>query len=74
GIFSEGKYFHPCAFLKIIKQIYKQVFLWPSGESPALKQEAFAMMLLDWSITLKESGMVLFKLYEELKIDGLMPD
>jgi hypothetical protein len=73
GIFSEGKRFHPHAFLKTVKQIYEQVFLWPSGESPALKQEAFAMMLLDWSTTLKE-GTVLFKLYEELEIDNSMPD
>ncbi|KAG2038697.1 hypothetical protein BDR03DRAFT_810199, partial [Suillus americanus] len=45
GNFSEGKHFHPHAFLETIKQIYEQVFLWPSGESPALEQEAFAMML-----------------------------
>ncbi|KAG0697389.1 hypothetical protein DFH29DRAFT_878740 [Suillus ampliporus] len=73
GIFSEGKHFHPCAFLETIKQIYKQVFLRPSGESPALEQEAFATMLLDRSTTL-ESGTVLFKLYEELEIDGTTPD
>ncbi|KAG1728994.1 uncharacterized protein EDB91DRAFT_1005463, partial [Suillus paluster] len=45
GIFSEGKRFHPRAFLETVKSIYEQVFLWPSGESPALEQEAFAMML-----------------------------
>ncbi|KAG2349498.1 hypothetical protein BDR05DRAFT_835460, partial [Suillus weaverae] len=45
GIFSEGKHFHPRAFLETVKQIYEQVFLRPSGESPALEQEAFAMML-----------------------------
>jgi hypothetical protein len=52
GIFSEGKHFHLCAFLETIKQIYEQVFLWPSGESPALEQEAFAMScaVLDLSI------------------------
>jgi hypothetical protein len=73
GIFSEGKRFHSHAFLKTVKQIYEQVFLQPSGESPALKQEAFAMMLLDWPTTLKE-GTMLFKLYEELEIDNSMPD
>ncbi|KAG2115631.1 hypothetical protein DEU56DRAFT_748514, partial [Suillus clintonianus] len=73
GIFSEGKRFHPRAFLEIVKQIYEQVFLRPSGESPALEQEAFAMMLLDQSMTL-ESGTVLFKLYEELEIDESTPD
>ncbi|KAG1721189.1 hypothetical protein EDB19DRAFT_1646626, partial [Suillus lakei] len=73
GIFSEGKHFHPHAFLKTVKQIYEQVFLRPSGESPALEQESFVRMLLDWSTTL-ESGTVLFKLYEELEIDGSMPD
>ncbi|KAG1766656.1 hypothetical protein EDD22DRAFT_773799, partial [Suillus occidentalis] len=73
GIFSEGKHFHPHAFLETVKQIYKQVFLRPSGESPALKQKAFAMMLLDQSTTLKE-GTVLFKLYEELEIDESTPD
>ncbi|KAG0700040.1 hypothetical protein DFH29DRAFT_876907 [Suillus ampliporus] len=32
GIFSEGKHFHPRAFLETgIKQIYEQVFLRPSG-------------------------------------------
>ncbi|KAG1779305.1 hypothetical protein EV702DRAFT_950579, partial [Suillus placidus] len=37
---------HTCGtFLKTVKQIYKHVFLQPSGESPALKQEAFAKML-----------------------------
>ncbi|KAG1719013.1 hypothetical protein EDD22DRAFT_791944 [Suillus occidentalis] len=74
GVFSEGKHFHPCTFLETVKSIYEQVFLWPSGESPALEQEAFAMMLLDWSTTLKESGMVLFKLYEELEINESMLD
>ncbi|KAG2140102.1 hypothetical protein DEU56DRAFT_293234 [Suillus clintonianus] len=74
GIFSEGKRFHPRAFLEIVKQIYEQVFLRPSGESPALEQEAFAMMLLDRSTTLEESGTVLFKLYEELEIDESTPD
>ncbi|KAG1743758.1 uncharacterized protein EDB91DRAFT_1051073, partial [Suillus paluster] len=74
GIFSEGKRFHPRAFLETVKSIYEQVFLWPSGESPALEQEAFAMMLLDWSTTLEESGTVLFKLYEELEIDESTPD
>ncbi|KAG1901602.1 uncharacterized protein F5891DRAFT_1187473 [Suillus fuscotomentosus] len=73
GIFSEGKHFHPRAFLETVKQIYKQVFLRPSGESPALEQEAFTMMLLDRSMTLEE-GMVLFKLYEELEIDKSTPD
>ncbi|KAG2158792.1 uncharacterized protein EDB93DRAFT_1245361 [Suillus bovinus] len=73
GIFSEGKHFHPCAFLKTVKQIYEQVFLRPSGESPALEQEAFATMLLDRSTTL-ESRTVLFKLYEELEIDGTTLD
>ncbi|KAG2738561.1 hypothetical protein P692DRAFT_20758243, partial [Suillus brevipes Sb2] len=73
GIFSEGKRFHPRAFLETVKQIYEQVFLRPSGESPALKQEAFAMMLLDRSTTLEE-GTVLFKLYEELEIDESTPD
>ncbi|KAG2111136.1 uncharacterized protein F5147DRAFT_573872 [Suillus discolor] len=73
GIFSEGKHFHSCAFLEMVKQIYEQVFLWPSGESPALEQEAFAMMLLDQSMTL-ESGTVLFKLYEKLEIDRTTPD
>ncbi|KAG1773603.1 hypothetical protein EV702DRAFT_1048166 [Suillus placidus] len=62
------------ASLETIKQIYEQVFLWPSGESPALEQEAFATMLLDWLMTLEESGTVLFKLYEELEIDSLTPD
>ncbi|KAG2159436.1 uncharacterized protein EDB93DRAFT_1061007, partial [Suillus bovinus] len=71
GIFSEGKHFHLRAFLETVKQIYEQVFL--RGESPALEQEAFATMLLDQSTTLK-SGTVLFKLYEELKIDGTTPD
>ncbi|KAG1849088.1 hypothetical protein C8R48DRAFT_563068, partial [Suillus tomentosus] len=52
GIVSEGKCCHPRAFLKTVKQIYEQVFLRPSGESPALEQEAFAMMLLDRSMTL----------------------
>ena len=65
GIFSEGKYFHPRTFLETVKQIYRQAFLRPSGESPALEQEAFDRMLLDWSTTL-ESGAMLFKLYEEL--------
>ncbi|KAG1774617.1 hypothetical protein EV702DRAFT_1047571 [Suillus placidus] len=74
GIFSEGKHFHPRAFLETVKQIYEQVFLRPSGESPALEQEAFAMMLLDRSTTLEESGTVLFKLYEELEIDSSTPD
>jgi hypothetical protein len=46
----------------------------PFGESPALKQEAFATMLLDWLTTLEKSGTVLFDLYEELEIDGSMPD
>ena len=73
GIFSEGKHFHPRTFLETIKQIYEQVFLRPSGESPALEQESFARMLLDRSTTL-ESGTVLFKLYEELEIDGSTPD
>ncbi|KAG1769928.1 hypothetical protein EV702DRAFT_1049495 [Suillus placidus] len=73
GIFSEGKHFHPRAFLETVKQIYEQVFLWPSGESPALEQEAFATMLLDRSTTLEESGTVLFKLYEELEIDSSTP-
>ncbi|KAG2097022.1 uncharacterized protein F5147DRAFT_816938, partial [Suillus discolor] len=73
GIFSDGKCFHLCAFLETVKQIYKQVFLQLSGESPALEQEAFAMMLLDRTTTL-ESGTVLFKLYEELEIDATMPD
>ncbi|KAG1834789.1 hypothetical protein EV424DRAFT_1309714 [Suillus variegatus] len=73
GIFSEGKHFHPRAFLETVKQIYEQVFLRPSGESPALEQEAFATMLLDRSTTL-ESGTVLFKLYEELEIDETTPD
>ncbi|KAG2117883.1 uncharacterized protein F5147DRAFT_648321 [Suillus discolor] len=73
GVFSKGKHFYPCAFLETVKQIYEKVFLWPSGESPALKQEAFATMLLDWSTTL-ESGTVLFKLYEELEINGMTPD
>ncbi|KAG1785108.1 uncharacterized protein HD556DRAFT_1435280 [Suillus plorans] len=59
GIFSEGKHFHPRAFLETVKQIYEQ--------------EAFATMLLDWSMTL-ESGTVLFKLYEELEIYGMTPD
>ncbi|KAG1750909.1 hypothetical protein EDB19DRAFT_1825130 [Suillus lakei] len=27
GIFSKGKHFHSCTFLKMVKQIYKQVFL-----------------------------------------------
>ncbi|KAG2148639.1 uncharacterized protein EDB93DRAFT_1046919, partial [Suillus bovinus] len=67
GIFSEGKHFHPHAFLETVKQIYEQVFLRPSSESPALEQEAFVTMLLDRSTTL-ESGTVLFKLYEELEI------
>jgi hypothetical protein len=31
-------------------------------------------MLLDQSMTLEESGTVLFKLYKELKIDRLMSD
>ncbi|KAG1783479.1 hypothetical protein EV702DRAFT_1208420, partial [Suillus placidus] len=74
GIFSEGKHFHPRAFLETVKQIYEQVFLRPSGESPALEQEAFATMLLDRSTTLEESGTVLFKLYEELEIDSSTPD
>ncbi|KAG1872239.1 hypothetical protein F4604DRAFT_1582841, partial [Suillus subluteus] len=73
GIFLEGKHFHPRAFLETVKQIYEQVFLRPSGESPALKQEAFTRMLLDRSTTLK-SGTVLFKLYEELKIAGMTLD
>ncbi|KAG1878541.1 hypothetical protein C8R48DRAFT_590146, partial [Suillus tomentosus] len=50
GIFFEGKHFYPCAFLKTVKQIYKQVFLWPSGGGPALDQEAFTIILLDQSI------------------------
>ncbi|OJA09370.1 hypothetical protein AZE42_08544 [Rhizopogon vesiculosus] len=62
GIFSEGKHFHPCAFLETVKQIYEQ--------------EAFVRMLLDRSTTL-ESGTVLFKLYEDVEVgtstsDGLM--
>ncbi|KIK31878.1 hypothetical protein CY34DRAFT_19478 [Suillus luteus UH-Slu-Lm8-n1] len=73
GIFSEGKRFHPRTFLETVKQIYEQVFLRPSGESPALEQEAFAMMLLDRSTTLEE-GTVLFKLYEELEIEESTPD
>ncbi|KAJ8596095.1 hypothetical protein M405DRAFT_782130 [Rhizopogon salebrosus TDB-379] len=73
GVFSEGKHFHPRAFLETVKQIYEQVFLRPSGESPALEQEAFVRMLLDRSTTL-ESGTVLFKLYEELEIDSSTPD
>ncbi|KAG1727637.1 hypothetical protein EDD22DRAFT_789270 [Suillus occidentalis] len=73
GIFSDGKCFHPRAFLETVKQIYEQVFLQPSGESPALEQEAFATMLLDRSTTL-ESGTVLFKLYKELEIDATTPD
>ncbi|KAG1861004.1 hypothetical protein C8R48DRAFT_571014, partial [Suillus tomentosus] len=52
GVFSEGKHFHLRAFLETVKQIYEQVFLRPSGESPALEQEAFATMLLDRSTTL----------------------
>lgn len=74
GIFSEGKRFHPRAFLETVKQIYEQVFLCPSGESPALKQEAFATMLLDQLMTLEESGTVLFRLYEELEIDRSTSD
>lgn len=31
-------------------------------------------MLLDWLTTLEKSGTVLFDLYEELEIDGSMPD
>ncbi|KAG1907558.1 uncharacterized protein F5891DRAFT_1180568 [Suillus fuscotomentosus] len=73
GIFSEGKHFHSCAFLETVKQIYKQIFLWPSGKSPALEQEAFMMILLDQSMTLK-SETFLFKLYEELKIDKIILD
>ncbi|KAG2129220.1 uncharacterized protein EDB93DRAFT_1256346 [Suillus bovinus] len=73
GIFSDGKRFHPRAFLETVKQIYEQVFLRPSGESPALEQEAFATMLLDQLTTL-DSGTVLFKLYEELEIDTTTPD
>ncbi|KAG2122193.1 hypothetical protein BD769DRAFT_1360719, partial [Suillus cothurnatus] len=27
GIFSDGKHFHPHAFLEMVKQMYEQVFL-----------------------------------------------
>ncbi|KAG1879095.1 hypothetical protein F4604DRAFT_1752909 [Suillus subluteus] len=40
---------------------------------PTLEQEMFATMLLDRTMTL-ELGTVLFKLYEELEIDGSIPD
>ncbi|OJA19280.1 hypothetical protein AZE42_04501 [Rhizopogon vesiculosus] len=71
GIFSEGKHFHPRAFLETVKQIYEQVFLRPTGESPALEQEAFVRMLLDRSTTL-ESGTVLFRLYKDPEVDASM--
>ncbi|OAX36081.1 hypothetical protein K503DRAFT_328942, partial [Rhizopogon vinicolor AM-OR11-026] len=71
GIFSEGKHFHLRAFLETVKQIYEQVFLRPTGESPALEQEAFVRMLLDRSTT-PESGTVLFRLYKDLEVDASM--
>ncbi|KAG1861789.1 hypothetical protein DFJ58DRAFT_871798 [Suillus subalutaceus] len=69
-----GKHFHPRVFLETVKQIYEHVFLRPLVKlCPALEQEVFATMLLDRTMTL-ELGTMLFKLYEELEIDGSTPD
>ncbi|KAJ8581309.1 hypothetical protein M405DRAFT_868786 [Rhizopogon salebrosus TDB-379] len=63
GVFCQGKHFHPRTFLEAVEQVH----------DPALEQEAFIRMLIDRLTTL-ESGTVLFKLYDELEIDGSTSD
>ncbi|KAG1764260.1 hypothetical protein EV702DRAFT_1014433 [Suillus placidus] len=72
GLFSEGRTFHPHAFLTAVQRIYERVFSQGPGEMDILETEAFAKLLASRT-EIREDGAVLFRLFTDIVVDSSTP-
>ena len=63
GIFENGTLFHPLMFIKKVTQLYEQVIINKESGNSILQDEAFATLLMQCTITLKD-GTVAFKMVD----------
>ena len=81
SIFKNGTLFNPLAFTKKVAQLYEQIIVNKDSGDSVMQDEAFAMLLTQCTVTLKD-GTVVFKMIEcetpmstpdrlIVKIDGL---
>ncbi|KAG1776098.1 hypothetical protein EV702DRAFT_1269133 [Suillus placidus] len=72
GLFSEGRTFHPHAFLTAVQRVYERVFSQGPGEMDILEMEAFAKLLASRT-EIREDGAVLFCLFTDIVVDSSTP-
>ncbi|KAG0692816.1 hypothetical protein DFH29DRAFT_1043843 [Suillus ampliporus] len=72
GIFSEGRTFHPHAFLSAVQCIYEHVFMQGPGDMDMLETEAFAKLLVSRT-EVHDDGTVLFRLFKDFIVDPSTP-
>ncbi|KAG2085011.1 uncharacterized protein F5147DRAFT_782255 [Suillus discolor] len=72
GLFSEGRTFHPHAFLLAVQRVYERVFMQGPGEMDLLETEAFAKLLASRT-EIREDGAVLFQLFTNFVVDPSTP-
>ncbi|KAG1765854.1 hypothetical protein EV702DRAFT_1151163 [Suillus placidus] len=72
GLFSEGRTFHPHAFLTAVQRVYERVFSQGPGEMDILETEAFAKLLASRT-EIREDGAVLFRLFTDIVVDSSTP-
>ncbi|KAG1797189.1 hypothetical protein EV424DRAFT_1333526 [Suillus variegatus] len=72
GLFSEGRTFHPHAFLLAVQHVYEYVSLQGPGEMDLLETEAFAKLLVSRT-EIHQDGAVLFRLFTDFIVDPSTP-
>ncbi|KAG1720846.1 hypothetical protein EDB19DRAFT_1917696 [Suillus lakei] len=72
GLFSEGRTFHPHAFLTAVQHVYERVFSQGPGEMDMLETEAFVKLLASCT-EIHEDGAVLFRLFADFVVDSSTP-
>ncbi|KAG2738529.1 hypothetical protein P692DRAFT_20758853, partial [Suillus brevipes Sb2] len=73
GIFSEGRTFHPHAFLLTVQRVYEHVFMQGPGETDLLETEAFSKLLISRTKVHESDNTVLFRLFKDFVTDPTTP-
>jgi hypothetical protein len=79
GIFTDGQYFHPRAFLHCVQKAFEFLIIRPSStitalppDTSLLELESFTRMLAE-RCTMLDDGLILFQLYKGFIIDSSWP-
>jgi len=72
GIFSDGRTFHPVAFLNTVKDLVERAVMHQPGNLTIMEGEAFAALAQSHIFT--ADGRILFRLFKEFEVDLSTPD